>query len=168
MITITPTVEEDLVQVMELERSNDRYVGHYSLERHRELLRDPNCRHLTIKLAADQSVAGLILLFGLNDPNRDLEFRRIAVGVKGKGYGREAVRFVKKICFEELNFHRLWLDVFDDNKRAIGLYESEGFQLEGILRENVKDENGYRSQRIYSILEQEYASTKMNNKLKSI
>ena len=163
MISISPKVESDLGRIMELEIANDRYVGNYTLEKHKQLLQDPNCRHLTIKRLADQQVVGLILLFGLNDPNRVLEFRRVAIGEKGQGYGREAVRYIKKICFEELGFHRLWLDVFDDNERAIRLYESEGFKLEGILRENVVDGNLYRSQRIYSILDQEYQKTVTSN-----
>ena len=54
-----------------------------------------------------------------------------------EGYGREAIRLVKKLCFEELSLHRLWLDVFTTNVNAIRLYESEGFQYEGELRECV-------------------------------
>ena len=72
------------------------------------------------------------------------------------GFGRESVRLLKQICFEKLKFHRLWLDVYDDNERAIKLYESEGFIKEATLRDNVKTEKGYRSQRIYSMLENEY------------
>lgn len=65
---------------------------------------------------------------------------------------------MKQICFEILGFHRLWLDVYDDNERAIKLYESEGFVKEGILRDNIRTESGYRSQRIYSMLENEYTA----------
>ena len=42
------------------------------------------------------------------------------------------------------------------NDRAIKLYESEGFIKEGTLRDNIKTDNGYRSQRIYSMIENEY------------
>ena len=97
-----------------------------------------------------------MILFGLSNPNKVLEFRRITINEKGLGFGREAIRLLKQLCFELFHFHRLWLDVYDDNERAINLYESEGFVKEGILRENIKSESGYRSQRIYSMLENEY------------
>lgn len=78
------------------------------------------------------------------------------IEIKGKGFGREAIQLLKKLCFKKLQYHQLWLDVYDENKRAIRIYESEGFVKEGLLRDNTKTENAYRSERIYSILENEY------------
>ena len=46
--------------------------------------------------------------------------------------------------------------MFDDNAVAIKLYESEGFVCEGTLRDSFVSEGGYRSQRIYAMLENEY------------
>ena len=62
----------------------------------------------------------------------------------------------KKYCFDELNFHRIWLDVFDDNLRAIHLYKSEGFTEEGKLRDVIRNDENYRSLLILSILEKEF------------
>ena len=42
------------------------------------------------------------------------------------------------------------------NDKAIKLYESEGFKKAGTLRDNIKTDNGYRFQRIYSMIEDEY------------
>ena len=70
--------------------------------------------------------------------------------------GREAIKLLKQFCFEKLKFHRLWLDVYDNNDRAIRLYESEGFVKEGVLRDCIKTGDGFRSQRIYSMLADEY------------
>jgi len=99
---------------------------------------------------------GHIILFGLNNKDKSLEFKRITINQKGFGYGREALKLLKQLCFEDLKYHRLWLDVYDDNVRAIGLYESEGFVQEGLLRDDTKIGNTYRSQRIYSLLEHEF------------
>lgn len=64
---------------------------------------------------------------------------------------------IKKLAFEELNAHRLWLDVKDFNERARKLYESENFTTEGIWREAVKAENGRRESIVFmSILRSEY------------
>ena len=123
-----------------------------------ELLKDEDCLHLSIRRLDNDKLVGHLILLGVQSPHKVLEFRRITIDEKGYGFGREAVQLLKKLCFEKLGFHRLWLDVYDDNTRAIQLYESEGFTKEGTLRECILTENGFRSQRIYSMLENEYKS----------
>jgi len=70
-----------------------------------------------------------------------------------------SIKILKVLCFEKRKFHRLWLDVYNVNERAIGLCESEGFILEGLLRDNIKTENGYCSMRMYSTLGNVYYHT---------
>ena len=149
----------DIARIMKFEADNNHYVSQYSSEKHHLLLVDPNCMHLSVVRNDNEKLLGLVLLFGVGSKDKSLELRRIAISEKGAGYGREAIQIIKRICFEMLKFHSMWLDVFDDNTRAIALYESEGFVLDGLLRENVRYGDGFRSQRIYSILEQEYKSS---------
>lgn len=52
----------------------------------------------------------------------------------GKGYGTDAMRVVLRYAFNELNLHRLTLNVFADNPRAIRSYEKCGFVYEGRVR----------------------------------
>lgn len=158
-IRIENTRQNDVDAIVQIEKANSVYIGQNDHAHHKALLTDGNCLHLSIKTVEDDRLVGHILLFGVESTNKVLEFKRIAISEKGKGFGREAVALVKKLCFEQLGFHRLWLDVFDDNKRAIKLYESEGFVHEGLLRENIKTDAGYRSLRVYSMLEQEYYQT---------
>lgn len=49
------------------------------------------------------------------------------------GYGTDAVRVFVKYCFEHLNLHKIYLQVFESNGRAIRCYEKVGFRKEGIL-----------------------------------
>lgn len=93
---------------------------------------------------------------GLAEANQSIEFRRIVITEKGRGYGREALRRVKSMAFGELKAHRLWLDVKEHNFRARHVYESEGFVVEGKLRECLKSEDGYESLVVMSILRDEY------------
>jgi len=44
-------------------------------------------------------------------------------GYWGQGYGSDALKALLRFAFEELNLHRLYLSVFDFNKRAIRCYE---------------------------------------------
>jgi RimJ/RimL family protein N-acetyltransferase len=51
-----------------------------------------------------------------------------------KGYGTEAMLLILQYAFMELNLHRVSLDVFSYNSRAIRSYEKAGFKLEGRQR----------------------------------
>ena len=53
----------------------------------------------------------------------------------GKGYGTAAVREALRIGFEEMNLHRIQLQVFAPNTRAIRCYEKSGFRHEGVKRQ---------------------------------
>ncbi|WP_315969956.1 GNAT family protein [Brevibacillus massiliensis] len=83
---------------------------------------------------------------------------RIVITDKGKGYGKEATGLIQDFVFTQLKAHRLWLDVKDHNLRAIHVYESAGFQVEGKLRECIRTDDRYESLIIMGILEREYAS----------
>ena len=155
-IRLINTISSDIDKIIEFEKSNNRFVHQYPRERHIALLKDKDCFHISIKRLDNDRLTGHILIFGLCDTNKVFEFRRITINEKGLGFGREAIKLLKVLCFEKLRFHRLWLDVYDDNDIAIKLYESEGFIKEGTLRDKIKTGKGYRSQRIYSILENEY------------
>ena len=155
-IKFVNTTISDIDQIIDFETINGKFVNHYTREKHIELLSDKDCGHIAIRRIDNDQLVGHMIIFGLNSFDKVLEFRRVTINEKGHGFGKEAVKLLKELCFTELKYHRLWLDVFDDNERAIHIYESEGFTLEGVLRDNYKTETGYRSQRIYSILEHEF------------
>ena len=150
------TTKEDLPYILEIENQaeNRPFIGAYSMDRHRGVIENSDELHLTFK---DQGkLIGYAILQGLDNQNNVIEFKRITIVEKGKGYGRAALKEVKKYCFEKLNCHRLWLDVFDFNTRARHLYKSEGFTEEGLIRECIKTEDGYQNLFLMSILKHEY------------
>lgn len=62
----------------------------------------------------------------------------IALGDKtywDSGYGTDTMRTICRFGFEMMNLHRIELDVFEPNKRAIAVYERVGFRVEGRRRE---------------------------------
>lgn len=154
-ITIHLSAEKDLPAVIKIEKENSEFVEQYDLDRHRKVISDPDELHLSIFSKADNQFVGYIILAGFSGLNESIEFRRIAISKKGLGYGRDALKLTKKLCFENQRKNRLWLDVFEENKRAIGLYESEGFVKEGLLRDCVKQGEKYKSLWIMSILSKE-------------
>ena len=66
------------------------------------------------------------------------------------------MRLLKRMAFRDLGAHRFWLDVKETNTRALALYASEGFAVEGRLRECLRTDVGYASLVVMSVLEAEY------------
>ena len=148
--------EIDLIFKMENQVENVKFVSPYNKKRHLEVIENKDEEHLTVWQKKTTKIVGFIILSGLQNPNLSLEFRRIVIQEKGKGIGRQCLQLVKRYCFDELKFHRLWLDVFEDNLRAIHLYQSEGFKKEGKLRDAIRQGENYKSLLILSILENEF------------
>lgn len=153
-----PTSEGDLDFVLKTERDpeNARFVSQWSREEHAAVMHDPACAHLILTAAPAGRAIGYAILRGLGSPDRSIEFTRLTISEKGKGYGREALRLVKRHAFERLGAHRLWLDVMEHNPRARHLYASEGFVHEGTLRDALFRGGGFLSLHVMSMLEGEY------------
>jgi RimJ/RimL family protein N-acetyltransferase len=86
-------------------------------------------------IEGDQMI-GFIWLGGI-DWNHSNGWVGIGLGEReywGKGYGTDAMQVVLRYAFTELNLHRVSLDVFSYNPRAIRSYEKAGFTHEGRLR----------------------------------
>jgi RimJ/RimL family protein N-acetyltransferase len=149
----------DFVLSAESHPDNSPFVSQWTRKQHEEALADADIAHFIIKRDADEVAVGYLLLAGLENPHRNLELRRIVITDKGKGYGREALRSIKKLAFEKFHAHRLWLDVKDHNQRAQQLYEAEGFVREGLLRECIKMGDRFESLILMSMLENEYYAT---------
>lgn len=159
-IQLAETTEKHIPLAISLEHEHQNFIGSFDRAGHQAYMHDPNKLHLSIIDKSNDQFVGFILLNDIQSPHRRIEYKRFVVGIPRNGYGREAIRLAKKLCFESLNAHSLWLDVFDDNSKAIRLYESEGFVLEGTKRECHLDERGFRSWRFYSMLDSEYQSIK--------
>jgi len=154
-LALTKVQDLDFVVMAEGDDENSDFVGQWPLDQHMQAISDEDVLHLVIKDAKNKSV-GFVIIRGLLNSNDSIELMRIVVADKGKGYGRQVLKLVKRWCFEVQGAHRLWLDVLDHNVRAQHLYKSESFVCEGVLRESDKYEGVYHSQLIMSILKKEY------------
>lgn len=75
----------------------------------------------------------------------------------GKGYGSKATRAALRFAFHTLNLHRVELEVFDFNRRAMRAYEKAGFRLEGTRREALYQDGAYHDEHVMAILRREFA-----------
>jgi RimJ/RimL family protein N-acetyltransferase len=98
-----------------------------------------------IRALEDERLIGEIGLDGVQWTHGDA-FVGIGLGERdywGKGYGTDAMRVILRYAFTELNLHRVSLNVFQYNPRAIKSYEKVGFKHEGRMR-GVLNRNGKR------------------------
>lgn len=77
-----------------------------------------------------------------------------------KGIGTVATRLMLKYGFEYLNLNRIWLRVFENNPRAMHVYEKCGFIQEGRQRQGRYYKGHYWDVILMSILSEEYWRTK--------
>ena len=158
MLRFRQAEEADLDYIMETEyhEENAKYVIPYTRDVHALSLHTEDELHLIVETADGREKVGFLMIAGLNNPFKEIEFRRIIMGVKGKGYGKETMHMLKSWTFDDLHYHRAWLDCKEQNARALHLYESAGFVREGLIRETIFFEGKYESLVILGILEHEY------------
>jgi RimJ/RimL family protein N-acetyltransferase len=76
----------------------------------------------------------------------------------GKGYGSEAIKRLLDHAFSPtgMNLHKIWLLVFEGNKRSRRTYERVGFIKEGVLRKEYYHEGIHHNMVRMSILSEEW------------
>lgn len=108
---------------------------------------------------------GTCAFMNLNQKNRHAELA-IVIGNKdywSKGYGTKIMDQLLDWGFNDLNLNKLYLHVFANNPRAIGLYEKMGFVKEGTLREMLYRNGEYVDVYSYGLLQREYLENKNAN-----
>ena len=122
------------------------------------LYKDDRDIRLGIVLKESDQLIGSIGLSGISIPHRHARLG-LFIGDKScwsKGYGTEAIKLVLGYGFDELNLHRIYLGVFDFNKRAMRAYEKSGFTKEAILQAEIYKNGRYWDTHLMSILEHEW------------
>ncbi|HTZ56705.1 MAG TPA: GNAT family N-acetyltransferase [Acidobacteriaceae bacterium] len=147
----------DIPQICALERLPQfrTLVGSWPEEEHLRTLANPDAAYLVVESLQGQ-VEAFAILRGLQSEHRAIELKRIVVGTPDGGIGKELLAEVAERAFGALGAHRLFLDVFVSNGRARYVYESFGFQKEGIMREAVYRDGQWHSLILMSLLENEY------------
>ena len=144
-------------------------LGGFSTGYSRQDLRDWVERHRTasrevLLVIADRDsnrCLGHVGLYNIDHRVRSAEFA-ILIGDReswGKGIGQAVSRAMLRYGIEELNLHRIHLEVLATNERAIHLYTKLGFCSEGLLRHAQFRNGRYVDVMIMSILETEFRSS---------
>jgi diamine N-acetyltransferase len=143
-IRLRPTLSSDIAFVLSLEQdeANLPFITPWERTQHEAAIRFPDMRHFIVEGGEALESVGFLILIGCRNPHQSIELKRMVIDRKGHGLGRAALRVAKRVAFDDLGAHRFWLDVKSRNERAKSLYDSEGFVVEGTLREAVRLQPG--------------------------
>jgi len=149
----------DVTAIVALERTPiaREFVGQWNEDRHLAALLSGDARYYVSETGSGE-IQAYAILRGILEDSRSIELKRVVVAVPGRGLGRRILKELQRIAFEDLQAHRLFLDVFEDNSRARHLYESLGFRYEGVMRDAACREGVWFNLHLMSILEPEYRS----------
>ncbi|RYV50135.1 GNAT family N-acetyltransferase [Pengzhenrongella frigida] len=114
---------------------------------------------LAVTAGGSDEYLGVIVLSEIDEPRGSAVIRlSMRPGSRGRGYGGEAIGLVLGLAFEGLGLHRVGCDVLSINSRALGVYKSVGFTVEGRLRDAYRDGDGYCDAIVMGLLEDEFRS----------
>lgn len=103
-------------------------------------------------------ILGLVSLVSVNQMNQTAELH-IMIGDKenqGKGIGSFAVKEMLNHAFFNMNLNRVELTVIENNKRAIHLYEKNGFVYEGRKRKARYKGGKFMDMLMYAVLRDDF------------
>jgi RimJ/RimL family protein N-acetyltransferase/ubiquinone/menaquinone biosynthesis C-methylase UbiE len=103
----------------------------------------------------ERTLIGACGLHYINWRTRSAEFGIFLGAKRGGGRGKEALLLMCDYGFKELNLHKIWCEVYDNND-SIGLYRHIGFKDEGVLRDNYYHDGKYGNSNILSVIEDEW------------
>ncbi len=127
-------------------------ITHAQLDEHRK-----HANRLVYKVVDSTrgDVIGHAELNNIDSNNNSARICRILVGDsinRNRGYGKAIIHALINVGFHILKLHRIDLGVYDFNHPAIKCYRDCGFEIEGLLRENMRVGNAYWSTYNMSII----------------
>lgn len=113
-----------------------------------------------VETLADRTLIGHCDLVGTSPEHRSA-ILGIMIGEKScwdGGYGTDTMRTLCRFGFEEMNLHRIQMEVIAGNDRALHVYKKIGFKVEGTRREAHFRHGAYRDSIVMGLLEGELRS----------
>jgi RimJ/RimL family protein N-acetyltransferase len=155
-LTITEADTEDLEWILNVEEQAVKggFVSGDTAMRHRHQMSDRTVSYLIAK-RGDEKI-GFVILRGVQGSEPVVELKRIVINKTDAGHGQGIMGLLLAKVFAELNAHRVWLDVIDDNDRAIHVYKKIGFREEGRFREAIKRKGEWVDLLIFGLLRSEW------------
>ncbi|MBK6695943.1 MAG: GNAT family N-acetyltransferase [Myxococcales bacterium] len=152
MVRLEPLSPSHLDHVMTW--VNDREVMQYFANRQSDITRDEEATYIGGLVASNVDRAFSIFVgdeyvgqCSVNQIYWPAKNGRLFVVIKkdaqGHGYGRAAIEALLAVAWNELDLHKVWLIVRQDNRHAQAMYLTLGFNFEGLLKDEYRVQDRY-------------------------
>lgn len=127
VVSLRDTTREQLPRIHAMEQDPDTvgFIMPDTMEKHRREFDRDNVVYKSVYDARDEHVG--FVIFAIDTANASLEFRRVVISRKGRGFGKRVVALVDAVAADEFGCRRIWLDVFADNVIGRHIYEASGY-----------------------------------------
>jgi [ribosomal protein S5]-alanine N-acetyltransferase len=115
----------------------------------------------------DNICIGHVALYKVDSRVRKAEFG-ILIGDHcywNKGFGRRITAAVLAWGFEQMNLHKVYLEVLATNESAIAVYERLSFRREGLLRDDQFRDGAFVNVVVMSLLHEEWLAARESFRL---
>ncbi|MFD8044339.1 GNAT family N-acetyltransferase [Streptomyces chartreusis] len=156
-------VMAEIIEDPEVVRFTGEASEEFSLERLRSWYGSRSAQNDRLDLAvtdrATGELVGEVVLYEWDATARSCTFRTL-VGPRGRGRGivTEATRLIVGHGFEQLGLHRIQLEAYGHNPRALRVYEKAGFVVEGVRREADFRDGQWLDWVMMAVLDHEWAA----------
>ncbi|MFI6011257.1 GNAT family N-acetyltransferase [Streptomyces sp. NPDC051243] len=156
-------VMAEIIEDPEVLRFTDETSEEFPLERLRSWYGtrsdQPDRLDLAVTDRTTGELVGEVVLYEWDSKARSCTFRTL-IGPKGRnrGLGTEATRLIVGHGFEQLGLHRIELQAYGHNHRALRVYEKAGFVVEGVRREADLRDGEWVDWVVMAVLDHEWAT----------
>ncbi|WP_042224687.1 GNAT family N-acetyltransferase [Oceanobacillus manasiensis] len=163
---IRPYEKEDLEFMYKMRTNSDvmdywfaePYTTMEKLKKAYEELQESEANRQFILYHSDEKI-GYVGLYGINLRH---SFAKFAIMIdpeqQGNGYAEDATRLMVDYSFNQLNLHKLSLDVIKVNEKAIHIYEKVGFHVEGEQKKHYFVNGSYHDAYMMSLFQEDYVN----------
>jgi hypothetical protein len=103
------------------------FLNSKSMNDHKREFSDMSMTHLSI-VDASNTILGYFILVK-SDKKYSVQLKRILISKDKFGIGQYALIKLEEYCNSIMSIKHIWLDVYDDNYKAIHIYKKLGYRL---------------------------------------
>ena len=117
--------ELELIHVINSQDHTKNFLSPKSLSTLKKEFNSDNLIYLSVLKNSDALTGYIVAKKEEKSPT--VQLKRILIDEKHLGVGKKAISSFEAYCVENFSSTRVWLDVYEQNRKAINVYETLGY-----------------------------------------